>query len=422
MRNKKKGQTKHKAFVRMLWLMIFFSIFLIVGLEAMIGMGVFGKLPSVNVLENPKSNLASEVYSADQILLGKYFKENRTNVSFNEISPNVINALISTEDERYLEHSGIDLRSLFRAVIYMGSKGGASTITQQLSKMLFHDRPENKLGRIIQKMQEWIIAVQLEKRYTKNEIIAMYLNRFDFINNAVGIKSASLVYFNKLPDSLNIEEAAMLVGMCKNPALFNPLKRPDTTQYRRNVVLNQLKRNHYITEKECDSLKKLPIILNYHKVDHKEGLAPYFREILRGELKKIFAEKDPKSGNLVIAKADGSGYNIYTDGLKIYTTINSKMQQYAEWAVAQHLGKELQKDFWKALKKKRNNPFDYSMTKKQINGIMSQAMKRTQRYRGLQGIECGKWGRRGKNSNIIKNYGKNHYTCSSEKCSKYSQL
>jgi len=155
--------------------------------------------------------------------------------------PNVINALISTEDERYLEHSGIDLRSLFRAVIYMGSKGGASTITQQLSKMLFHDRPENKLGRIIQKMQEWIIAVQLEKRYTKNEIIAMYLNRFDFINNAVGIKSASLVYFNKLPDSLNIEEAAMLVGMCKNPALFNPLKRPDTTQYRRNVVLNQLK-------------------------------------------------------------------------------------------------------------------------------------------------------------------------------------
>lgn len=421
MRKKREKERKYRLYVRLWWALIVGGVLLIALIELLTGLGLFGKLPAVEVLENPKSNLASEVYTADQVLLGKYFRENRTNVAYNEISPHVIDALISTEDERFAEHSGIDLKALFRALAYLGKRGGASTITQQLSKMLFHERPGSKIGRIIQKMQEWIIAVQLEKRYTKEEIIAMYLNRFDFINNAVGIKSASLVYFNKPPDSLRIEEAAMLVGMCKNPALFNPLKRMDTVMYRRNVVLNQLKRNGHIKAAECDSLKQLPIKLDYQRVDHKEGLAPYFREVLRSELKKIFSEKDEATGKLKIAKPDGSPYNIYTDGLKVYTTINSRMQRYAEWAVKEHLGGELQKDFWRTLKKKRNNPFDYRMTKKQINAIMMQAVKRTSRYRILKGIECGNCGRRGKNISETEEGGQKYYVCSAEECSDYRQ-
>ena len=283
--------------------------------------------------------MATEVFSADHELLGKYFRENRVNVSYEELSPYLVKALIATEDERFREHSGIDIRSVFRAVAYMGKKGGASTLTQQLAKMLFSEKPSSTFGRIRQKFQEWIIAVQLERRYTKDEIITMYLNRFDFVNNAVGVKSASLVYFNRQPEDLKIQEAAMLVGMAKNPSLYNPLRHKERATKRRNTVLFQMKRNGYINETQYDSIKALPLELDFHVVDHNEGPAPYFREALREELKALFNQKD-ENGDYVLHKKDGKKYDINRDGLKIYTTIDSRMQKYAEYAVTQHLSSD----------------------------------------------------------------------------------
>ena len=242
----------------------------------------FPPLPTFEQLENPKSNLATEVYTVDGEILGKYFYQNRVNVKYEDIDQDLVDALVATEDERYYEHSGIDLKGLLRAVINMGKSGGASTITQQLAKMLFSEDPTSTWERIKQKMQEWIIAAQLERRYTKAEIISMYFNRYDFVNNAVGIKSAAQVYFSTSPDSLKIEEAATLVGMLKNASLFNPIQRPDTTLHRRNVVLSQMLRNDKINREEFDSLKQLPLELKYSRVGHKEGIAPYFREVLQG--------------------------------------------------------------------------------------------------------------------------------------------
>ncbi|MCB0791156.1 MAG: transglycosylase domain-containing protein [Flavobacteriales bacterium] len=345
------------------------------------------KLPSTEDLENPRSDLATAVLFSDGTTMGQYYRENRIPVNYDQISPNVVNALIATEDERFREHSGVDLRGTVRAAVFMGKKGGASTITQQLSKMLFHDPRKDLFGRVFQKFQEWIIAARLEREYTKDEIIAMYLNRFDWINQAVGINSAARVYFNTRPDSLRIEQAALLVGMCKNPALFNPLRRPDTTMHRRMVVLSQMVKNGLISNTAYDSLKVLPLGLRFQRIDHTEGPAPYFRETLRAKLQELFREKD-EQGRYRIAKPDGRPYDIYTDGLKIYTTIDRRMQSYAEWGMRQHLATELQPEFFKDLARKKNNPFDWRVSGKEIEAIMNSARKRSTRYRILSGKQC----------------------------------
>lgn len=393
----KKEKKNYGSFLLAFWIMLLIPLLVFCFLIYAAGnsWAGFDELPSFEQLENPKSNLATEVYTSDGKLLGKYFYQNRVNVAYKDLSPKLIEALISTEDERYYEHSGIDLRGLARAVLNAGSSGGASTITQQLAKMLFSDPPQSTWNRIKQKMQEWIIAAQLERRYTKEEIIAMYFNRFDFVNNAVGIKSAAEVYFGKSPDSLKIEEAATLVGMLKNPSLFNPISREDTTLHRRNVVLFQMKRNEAITQEQFDSLKQLPLILDYSRVNHKDGIAPYFREVLRAELKNIFNEKD-EDGIPVLRKANGEEYDIYKDGLKIYTTINYKMQEYAEWAVKEHLSYQLQKDFFNNLDKKKNAPFDWRVSQKEVDDILTAAMKRSERYLIMSGQQCANCGRRGR--------------------------
>jgi len=372
-----------KRMVLFIWALGLLPLIVLAGV---LFMAAKSDLPDTMTLANPKTNLATQVLSSDAEILGQFYLENRTNAEFEELSPHLVNALIATEDERFYDHSGIDLKGTARAGVYLGSKGGASTITQQLAKMLFTESPGNGMKRIFQKFQEWIIAVELEKRYTKEEILALYLNKFDWINQAVGIRSAANVYFNTTPDSLRIEEAAMLVGMAKNPALYNPLRRPEMTLDRRNVVLGQMVRNEFLTQKMCDSLKTLPLDLDVQSIDHQEGLAPYFREILRAEIKGLLKQKD-ESGNLLIAKNDGSPYNIYRDGLKVYSTIDSRMQRYAEEAVEKHLGGELQDDFWNDIGKYNNPPFSNDLTKDQISGIENAAMRRSKRYRVMKGRE-----------------------------------
>jgi len=371
-----------------LWLIItspFFGLFLLVNLTAI---GVFGDLPSFEQLENPKNNLATEIISEDGVVLGKYFFENRSKVNYNEIPENLINAFISTEDVRFRNHSGIDGRALLRAIYGAltgkSSSGGASTITQQLSKMLFTDKPSSGVERVMQKLKEWIISGQLEKRYTKDEILTMYLNRFDWVNNAVGIKSASQVYFNKAPIDLNILESAMLVGMLKNPSYYNPNRRIALTERRRNIVLSQMKKYEVISDSLYDTLVQQPIILNFKKASHNEGLAPYFREYFRGELKKWCATH---------TKPDGTNYNAYTDGLKVYTTINSRLQQFAEEGMRTHIS-SLQKDFnnhWKGYTKA---PYPDDFEWEQIDEIIDQGMRRSERYRKLK--------KAGKSKNQIK--------------------
>ena len=340
--------------------------------------GFFGSLPTIDQLDNPSNNLATELISSDSIVLGKYFFENRSRIRFDELNKNLIDALIATEDIRFREHSGIDARALLRAsfgaLTGKKSSGGASTISQQLAKMLFTESPSSGLDRLMQKVKEWIIAVQLEKRYTKNEIITMYLNRFDWVNNAVGIKSASQIYFNKHPLNLSLLESAMLIGMLKNPALYNPNRRISQTESRRNVVLSQMRRYKYINQFTFDSLKVIPISLNFKRASHNEGLAPYLREYLREELKKWCA---------LHKKADGSNYNLYTDGLKVYTTINSRLQTFAEQAMKVHMS-SLQKDFNQHWKGYTKAPFPDDFEWEQINTIIDQGMKRSERYKKLK--------------------------------------
>jgi len=362
----------------LLWLIItspFFGLFLLVNLAAI---GIFGNLPTFEQLENPKNNLATEIISEDGIVLGKYFFENRSRANYNDIPENLINAFISTEDVRFRSHSGIDGRALLRAIYGAltgkSSSGGASTITQQLSKMLFTEKPSSGIDRVMQKLKEWIISAQLEKRYTKNEILTMYLNRFDWVNNAVGIKSAAQVYFNKAPIDLNVSESAMLVGMLKNPSYYNPNRRMELTKGRRNIVLSQMKKYEVISDSLYDTLMQQPIILNFKKASHNEGLAPYFREYFRGELKKWCATH---------TKPDGTNYNAYTDGLKVYTTINSRLQQFAEEGMRTHIS-SLQKDFnthWKGYTKA---PYPDDFEWEQINEIIDQGMRRSERYRKLK--------------------------------------
>ena len=349
----------------------FIILFVLIQLTSL---GVFGELPTFEELENPKNNLATEIISEDGIVLGKYFFENRSKTNYKELPENLINALIATEDIRFMNHSGVDVRALARAVlgVFTGksSAGGASTLTQQLAKMLFTDQPSTGIGRVMQKLKEWVIAAQLEKRYTKNEIITMYLNRFDWVNNAVGIKSAAQVYFNKKPIELTIEESATLVGMLKNPALYNPNRRIELTKERRNVVLYQMNRYEFISDSLYNLLKQKPIDLDFKIASHNQGSAPYFREYLREELKKWC--KNQK-------KPDGSKYNIYTDGLKVYTTINSRLQTFAEEAVSTHIS-SLQNTFYKHWDGYGKAPYPKEFEWEQINAIIDQAMRRSERY------------------------------------------
>ena len=283
-----------KKFAIWFWSIISAGIAIIIFIFWMITKGWLGYLPPLDELQNPKNKFATEVISSDMQLLGRYYRnENRVSVEYTDISPNMIHALIATEDVRFYDHTGVDVRSLMRAIMKLGKAGGGSTLTQQLAKQLWSPRANNIFERALQKPIEWVIATKLERLYSKNEILTMYLNQFDFLYNAVGIKSAAQVYFSTTPADLKLEEAAMLVGMCKNPALYNPRRRPENALNRRNTVLNQMCKYDYITEQACDSLKALPVELKYQSVDHKQGIAPYFREYLR----QVLTAKEPKKSN-----------------------------------------------------------------------------------------------------------------------------
>ena len=401
-------EAKKRTARRWLWWALVVSP--VLGLFGMLGLAAFSDLPGTEDLENPRSDLATAILFSDGTQMGQYYRENRIPVDYEEISPNVVNALIATEDERFREHSGVDLRGTLRAAIFLGKRGGASTLTQQLAKMLFTDRSSNFIKRTFQKFQEWIISAQLERQYTKDEIIAMYLNRFDWINQAVGINSAARVYFNTTPDSLRIEEAAMLVGMCKNPALFNPMRRPDTTMHRRMVVMDQMRRNGVITVAQYDSLKLLPLGLRFQRIDHTEGPAPYFRETLRMKMVALLGEKN-EDGTYRFAKSDGKPYDIYTDGLKIYTTLDRRMQSYAEWGLKEHLATELQADFWKDIARKKNRPFDSRVSKDEIDAILRSAMKRSVRYKVMTGKQCPNCERPARYIEEVKHEGEKHFHC-----------
>jgi penicillin-binding protein 1A len=378
---KSTASAKFKKNIRIFWILLLLPPLLLLLMVWLVSLGTFGALPSFKELENPKSNLASVVYSSDGKVLGKFYDENRVTVKYKDLSPFLVSALVATEDARFYKHSGVDGRGLarvfFRTIIGGDqSGGGGSTLSQQLAKMLFpRESKQSKFKMIARKIKEWVIAVRLEKQYTKDEILTMYLNKFDFINTAVGIKSAAKIYFDTTQDSLKIEQAAMLVGMAKNPALFNPIRRPDTTLQRRNVVLKQMVKYEYLTQVQYDSLKQIPLNLKFHPEDHNEGSATYFREYLRDNFMAEWIKNNKKP--------DGTDYNIYRDGLKIYTTINSKMQRYAEEAVTEQMS-DLQVKFFRDCKQKRNAPFAYNVTKKEIADILHSSMKRSDRYRSLK--------------------------------------
>jgi penicillin-binding protein 1A len=359
------------------WKLFFYGLSVVVLFFLLASWGFFGSMPSFEDLENPESNLATEIISSDGVTIGKFYNENRTPIKYEDLPNHLVNALVSTEDERFYEHSGIDARRTFGAALKLGQNGGASTITQQLAKLLFHGEGSKfKIFRVIQKVKEWIIAIKLERQYTKNEIIAMYLNKADFVNTAVGIRSASKVYFSKEPRDLTIDEGAMLVGMLTNPSLFNPVRRPEKVQKRRNIVLGQMVRNGHLEESAKKLLEVKPIVLKFQPESHKEGLATYFREFLR-EYMKNWA-KDNK-------KTDGTEYDIYSDGLKIYTTIDSKMQEHAEEAVEAHM-KNLQKEFFQQSKGNKNAPF-VNISDIETKRILNKAMKSSERWRVMKDLD-----------------------------------
>ncbi len=371
---------KLTKYIRFTWLLVWLPFTLIFLLISFISLEIFVDLPSVQELQNPKSNLATVIYSSDMKTLGKYYAENRVSVKYYELDKDLVNALIATEDARFLEHSGVDLRALVRAVFGAltgsSSSGGGSTLSQQLAKMMFPREKLSKFETVIRKLKEWVIAARLEKNYTKDEILALYLNKFDFLNQAVGVKSAAQIYFNRTQDSLEIQQAAMLIGMAKNPSLFNPVKKADTTLHRRNVVMMQMVVNGFLTKEKYDSLKVLPLGVIFHPEDHNDGLAPYFREYLREYFLKTWCANH-------INPETNKPYNIYRDGLKIFTTIDSRMQKYAEEAVTEHMT-DLQKLFTKECKTKKNAPFAWNVNKEQIENIMMSSMKRSNRYRSLK--------------------------------------
>ena len=396
--------------IRVLWVLLLTGILASIGLFWAISKGWIGFVPPVEELENPDYKFASQIVSCDGVQLGtfSYSGENRVWVDYEELSPSLVNALIATEDIRFSEHSGIDLRSLVRAIIKRGffhqtAAGGGSTLTQQLAKQLYTEVAGSSVRRLSQKPIEWVIAVKLERYYTKEEILTMYLNKYDFGNNAIGVKTATNTYFAKEPSELTVPEAATLVGMCKNSSLYNPLRRKEKTMERRNVVITQMEKNDFISHEEAAEYRASDLVLNYRSVDHKSGLAPYFREYLRS----IMTAKEPEKKNYRSwqqqqwyedsldwatnplygwcnknEKKNGKPYNLYTDGLKIHVTIDSRMQRYAEEAVEEHVKGYLQPRFFKSKKNSKNAPYD-NLSKDEIETSLTRAMKQTDRYRQM---------------------------------------
>lgn len=399
--------------IRIFWWLFALGVVFSIIIFTLISTGVIGYMPPIEELENPKNSFATEVYTSDGEVLNTFYHKNSGNrvmVSYSQLSPKLVEALISTEDARFTKHSGIDAKALFRAIIKRGlffdkKAGGGSTLSQQLAKQLYTPRAENVIERLMQKPIEWVIAVKLERFYTKEEILTMYLNQYDFSNNSVGIKTASKVYFGTTPDKLKIEESALLIGMCKNATYYNPVRFGERSRLRRNVVLNQMRKADYLTRQECDSLQALPLVLDYHKVDHKEGMAPYFREYLRQMLTKSkpnrrnYAEwqhQQYRDDSLAWQtnplygwcnknqKEDGTNYNLYTDGLKIYTTIDSRMQQYAEEAVFEHVGEYLQGLFYKEKRGRSYAPYTKNIKPEDLDKIIKRSIKMSDRYRFMK--------------------------------------
>jgi penicillin-binding protein 1A len=372
---KNNNQTKDiQYYKKKFWAIFFYGLAGVFLFFLLASWGVFGSMPTFEELENPNSNLATEVISADGVTIGKFYNENRSPIKYSDLPKHLVDALVATEDERFYEHSGIDAKGTLRAITSLGTSGGASTITQQLAKQLFHGEGSKFLPfRIVQKVKEWIIAIRLEKQYTKQEIIAMYFNVYDFNNYAIGIRSASKTYFSKEPKDLTIDEAAMLVGMFKNSTLYNPVRNVKGVTNRRNVVLMQMQKAKIITEAQRNQLKEAPIELKFQLQTHKNGIATYFREYLR-DFMKNWAKENKKS--------DGSDYDIYTDGLKIYTTIDSRMQTYAEEAVTAHM-KNLQQEFFNQQKTNKNAPF-VNISEEETQRLMDRARKSSERWRVMK--------------------------------------
>lgn len=355
---------------RFIWRLFYLGIISFTFLIIAINYELLGDMPAMEDIENPSSAMSSEVYSADGVLLGNYFIQNRSNSEFEEISPNVFNALIATEDERFYEHSGIDGRAIMRAIVLMGKRGGGSTITQQLALNLFAERSDNKFVRVLQKLKEWILAVKLEKNLTKQEIITLYLNTVPFGDNVYGIKNAALTFFSKTPDKLTVDEAAVLIGMLKGNTIYNPRRNPEKSMNRRNTVIDQMLNANYLTQAEANKYKSEPLVLKYNKQSHNEGLAPYFRQVLEQEVKK-WCKTNKKS--------NGEYYNIYKDGLKIYTTLDTKLQRYAEESVEEHM-KNLQVQFAAQPQIKNGTIW----TKNKPKEALENWIKRSERYINLK--------------------------------------
>ena len=405
-----------KRFIHILWALLaggFVSA--IVGFFA-IWFGWIGYMPDIEDLQNPINRFATQVYSSDGKVIGTWNlnKENRIVIPYKKMSPYLVQALVATEDERFYEHSGIDFRALGRAIIKRGilgqtNAGGGSTITQQLAKQLYSSTAQSAAQRMLQKPIEWVIAIKLERYYTKEEIIALYLNYFDFLHNAVGIKTAANTYFNKEPKDLTMCEAATLIGLCKNPSLFNPVRYPERAKERRNVVLSQMVKAGYMDRAEYQNYSSEPLTLNFHRTDHKDGTATYLREFLRQYMMaKRPVRTDYPSWNKVqfvadsIAwdtdplygwcnknfKKDGSPYNVYSDGLKVFTTIDSRMQKYAEEAVYQHVARYLQPAFDKENKPKPSSPYSDKLTPQQIRNILNRSITQSERWRTMKAAGC----------------------------------
>lgn len=374
-----KTKSDYSKYIKWFWGCFLLGLSAVVLIFTLASFGFFGEMPDHTILENPRTNLASEIISSNGKTLGKfYLNDNRTPIEFNDLPKHLVDALISTEDIRFHDHSGIDAKGTIRAIAKLGKGGGASTISQQLAKQLFHgEGSKNLIERLIQKVKEWIIATRLEKQYTKEEIIAQYFNIYDFGNNADGIRSAARIYFGKEPNDLTLNESAMLVGMFKNSSLYNPLRNPQGVTNRRNVVLGQMHKYDYINEQVKDSLSQEPLNLVYTPESHNQGTATYFREYLRGFMKEWVKDKTNY-------RPDGEKYNIYKDGLKIFVTIDSRMQKYAEDAIEQHMPR-LQAEFFNQNTPKRNPTAPFlGLEKKEIEDLMQRSIKRTERWRKMK--------------------------------------
>ncbi len=401
-----------KALVHFLWGALFTIFLLTAGIFTAIWNGWVGYMPPIEDLQNPINRFATQIYTADGKVIGtwNFNRENRICIPYSKISPHLVQALVATEDERFYDHSGIDFIALGRAVIKRGilgqkNAGGGSTITQQLAKQLYSETAASTTQRLLQKPIEWVIAVKLERNYTKEEIIALYLNYFDFLHNAVGIKTAANTYFNKEPGDLTIAESATLIGLCKNPSFFNPVRYPDRSRDRRNVVLAQMRKAGYLSEADYERCCAEPLTLNFHRTDHKDGTAPYLREFLRIYMSAKRPERDDyptwNKRQYVLDsiawatdplygwcnknfKKDGKPYNLNTDGLKVYTSIDSRMQRYAEESVYAHVARFLQREFFKENKNKPNAPFSEALSTKEVNQIIGRAVAQSERYRNLR--------------------------------------